>query len=124
MSPHILIIDDEPSILKLLEFVLSKNYTVTLKNNGYDAMSWLENGNTPDLMILDISMPYFNGIEFLNSIKISGIYKNIPIIILTGTSDIEKLESDLRFPADAIIVKPFNPTKLQDAVKELLFPNT
>lgn len=117
---HILLVDDEPAILKLLEFVLEKDYKVTLKSNGYEAIQWLEEGNTPDLILLDIEMPYFNGPEFLKSIKISGLFNSIPVIVLTGTSDIEKLKSELRFPADMFMQKPFNPVKLKDAVQSLL----
>ncbi|MFT3904330.1 MAG: response regulator transcription factor [Niabella sp.] len=121
---HILVVDDEPAILKLLEFVLSKEYSVTLKGNGYEAIAWLEEGNTPDLIVLDIEMPYFNGSEFLKSIKISGLFNSIPVIVLTGAVDLEKLKSEMRFPADVFMQKPFNPEKLQDAVRSLLKPNS
>ena len=124
MKKTILIVDDEPTILKLLEFVLSKEYTVILKNNGYEAIQWLEEGNKPDLIILDVNMPYFNGPEFLKSIKISGLFSKIPVIVLTGTADTNRLKSQLTFPVNEIIQKPFNPTKLKDAVKYLLAEHT
>lgn len=120
MKKKILIVDDEPTILKLLEFVLSKTYHTELKNNGFEAIHWLEAGNTADLIVLDIEMPYFNGSEFLRSIKVSGLFNSIPVIILTGTLDIEKLKEEIQFPADVIMRKPFNPVKLQDAVESLL----
>lgn len=124
MRKTVLLVDDEPTILKLLEFVLSKEYTVVLKNNGYEAIQWLEDSNKPDLIILDINMPYFNGPEFLKSIKISGLFSQIPVIVLTGTSDTQEIKSQLTFPVNEIIQKPFNPTKLKDAVKYLLSENT
>ncbi|AHF14152.1 response regulator [Niabella soli] len=116
-SKHLLIVDDEPAILKLLQFILSKDYTVTLKNNGLEAVLWLEEGNKPDLIILDINMPYFNGQEFFKSLKVSGLFQEIPVIILTGHTDIDQLKADLQFPVAAIIPKPFNPSILQNAVK-------
>lgn len=124
MKDRILIVDDEPTILKLLEFVLAKDYDTILKSNGYEAVQWLENGNKPDLIILDIHMPYFNGPEFLKSIKISGVFSTIPVIILTGTSDVAKLKDELTFSVDEIIQKPFNPTKLKDAVRYLLIEHS
>jgi len=123
MKKSILIVDDEPTILKLLEFVLLKDYEVILKPNGYEAINWLEGGNKPDLIILDVNMPYFNGPEFLKSIKISGLFSSIPVIVLTGTSDINKVRQELGFPVNEIIHKPFNPTKLKDAVQYLLSEN-
>ncbi len=124
MRKEVLIIDDEPTILKLLEFVLSKEYKVVLKNNGYEAIQCLEEGNRPDLIILDINMPYFNGPEFLKSIKISGLFSKIPVIVLTGTANKEEVEAQLTFPVDEIIQKPFDPTKLKDAVKYYLSENS
>lgn len=124
MKKTILIVDDEPTILKLLEFVLSKDYSIVLKNNGYEAIQWLEGSNKPDLIILDVNMPYFNGPEFLKSIKISGLFSNIPVIVLTGANDTDKIRLELSFPVNEIIHKPFNPTKLKDAVKYLLSGNT
>jgi len=120
MKQTILIVDDEPTILKLLEFVLSKEYHIILKYNGFEAVQWLEEGNKPDLIILDINMPYFNGPEFLKSIKISGIFSDIPVIVLTGTADPQQVKQQLGFEVNHIFQKPFNPTKLKDATKYLL----
>lgn len=119
MKKHVLIIDDEPTILKLLNFVLAKSYHVTLKNNGYEAVQWLENGNKPDLIILDIVMPYFNGTDFFQSLKVSGLFSDIPVIMLTGDSNVENLASQLSFPVDVIMKKPFNPEKLKNAIESI-----
>ncbi|ANH80441.1 two-component system response regulator [Niabella ginsenosidivorans] len=121
-SKHLLIVDDEPAILKLLQFILSKDYTVTLKSNGLEAVLWLEEGNKPDLIILDINMPYFNGQDFFKSLKVSGLFQGIPVIILTGHTDVDRLKAELEFPVNTIISKPFNPTILQNAVRSLLTP--
>lgn len=120
MKKTILIVDDELTILKLLEFVLSKEYHVVLKTNGYEAIQWMEESNKPDLIILDINMPYFNGPELLKSIKISGLFSNIPVVVLTGSVDTATLEQELSFKVDQIFRKPFDPNKLKDAVKYLL----
>ncbi|MFV0607171.1 MAG: response regulator [Niabella sp.] len=123
MKKHVLIIDDEPIILKLLHFVLSKSYNVTAKNNGYDAVNWLEEGNLPDLIILDLMMPYFNGTDFFKSLKISGLYANIPVIVLTGNADTETIQAQLKFPVELIMKKPFNPEKLKNAIESIFESN-
>ncbi len=122
MAKHILVIDDEPTILRLLDFVLSKEYKVTLKSNGYEAMNLLESGFKPDLILLDIVMPYFNGVDFFQSIKVSGLFEDIPVIILTGDPDTERIRSQMRFPVELVMQKPFNPEKLKDAIK-IIFTN-
>ena len=58
---QILVVDDEVSILKLLNFIVSKDYDFVIKQNGVDAISWLEDGNDPALIISDLEMPYIDG---------------------------------------------------------------
>jgi CheY-like chemotaxis protein len=57
MSPKLLIIDDELSIQRILSHFLGSDYIITTKNNGLEAMEWLESGNMADLIILDLNMP-------------------------------------------------------------------
>ena len=124
---QILIVDDEPSILKLLNFILSKQYDVHAVESGYKAHMWLEDGNFPDLIILDLHMPHFDGTSFLKSIKISGFYREIPVIILSAAENLEKIVANMPFKVEAYFPKPFNPeilkekiTKVLDAVKPML----
>jgi len=124
---QILIVDDEPSILKLLNFILSKQYDIHAVESGYKAHMWLEDGNFPDLIILDLHMPHFDGTSFLKSIKISGFYREIPVIILSAAENLEKIVANMPFKVEAYFPKPFNPeilkekiTKVLDAVKPML----
>ncbi|MCU7694192.1 response regulator [Haoranjiania flava] len=120
MNKNILVVDDEPSMLKLLQIILSKKYKVTLKNNGYEAMIWLLEGNYPDLIILDRQIPYLNAVEFVKSIKISGMLSAIPLVVLTEVSDADNHDPDLIRHVNLIINKPFNPLKLQNEISNLL----
>jgi len=120
MKRQILVVDDEPSILQLLKFILSKEYDVVLKSNGYDAMLWLEESNHPDLIILDVEMPYFNGPEFLKSIKISGLFRDIPVVILSVTEDMDSLAKRTPYQVHRFIKKPFDPIYLKHVVNGLL----
>src|SRR5690606_36068520 len=111
MKKQILLVDDEPTIQKLLYFVLSKDYDIKVANKGYDALLWLEEGNNPDLIILDLLMPYFNVYSFLKSIKISGYYNDTPVVILSAEKDAPATEQ-LGYDVEAYIQKPFNPETL------------
>ena len=120
MKKEILIIDFEPTILELLGFILSKDYNLTLKPNCYDALLWLENRTNPDLILMDIEMPCFDGREFIKSLKVSGFYRNIPIVLLTK-KDVSLLVEDISFRSiDASIKKPFNPIRLKEKIGEIL----
>ncbi|MCX2484225.1 response regulator [Pedobacter sp. MR2016-24] len=117
---QILIVDDEPSILKLLNFILAKNYNIYAASSGYKAHLWLEDGNFPDLIILDLHMPHFDGSSFLKSIKISGYYRNIPVLILSAAQDLDKVVSEIPFKVEGFFPKPFNPEVLKLEISKIL----
>jgi two-component system chemotaxis response regulator CheY len=117
---QILIVDDEITILKLLHFVLSSDYTLVIKNSGVEALTWLEEGHSPELILSDLEMPYFDGSSFIYNLKISGFYRDTPIIILSGASNLEARVAQMPFQVDACIPKPFNPTQLKRAISEVL----
>jgi len=117
---EILIVDDEPSILKLLNFILSANYTLVIKTSGIEAIAWLEEGNDPDLIISDLMMPYFDGSSMIKNLKISGFYRNTPVILLSGAEDLEEKVKEMPFKIDRFLEKPFNPAILKSHITELL----
>jgi CheY-like chemotaxis protein len=116
----ILIIDDEPSILKLLNFILSSTYDLTIKTSGIEAIAWLEEGNDPDLIISDLLMPYFDGSLLIKNLKVSGLYRNTPVILLSGADDLAEKVDAMPFTVDSFLQKPFNPTALKASISELL----
>jgi len=120
MRKRILIVDDDLSILRLMNFILSKDYDVVVRNNGIDAFSWLEDGNIPELIISDLQMPYFDGQSFIKNIKISGLFRDIPVILLSAAYDLDEQVNNMPFQVDAYIPKPFNPTSLKSAISQVL----
>jgi len=119
VKKQILIIDDEITILKLLSFVLSSAYDLTIKTSGVDALTWLEEGHSPALILSDLEMPYFDGSSFIYNLKISGFYRNTPIIILSGASNLQERVAQMPFKVDAFVPKPFNPTQLKAAIEDV-----
>jgi|SRR5690606_29293788 len=120
MKKQILIVDDEVSILKLLNFILAKDYQLVIKNSGIEAVGWLEEGNDPDLIISDLHMPYFDGTSFIRNLKTSGFYSSTPVILLSGDEDLDGKISQMPFKVDYAIQKPFNPAQLKSAISEIL----
>ncbi|RYY06646.1 MAG: response regulator [Sphingobacteriaceae bacterium] len=113
---QILVVDDDISILKLLNFILTKDYQVVTKNSGIEAFKWLEEGNYPELIISDLEMPYFNGTSFIRNLKISGFYRDTPVIVLSGAADIKEQVENMSFAVEGYINKPFNPTALKNTI--------
>lgn len=120
MKKNILVIDDEISIRILLENYLKKDYNVVTKNDGMDALKWMEEGNIPDLIVADIQMPNLDGYEFIKNIRASGFFKHIPIIMLSGIESSSEKVKCLKLGADDYIVKPFNPEELSVRIEILL----
>ena len=79
----ILIIDDDNSTRLLLGFLLKQHYIVATKKDGIEAMLWLNEGNMPDLILLDMSMPRLSGYNFLQNLRKSGFFKDIPFLLFT-----------------------------------------
>jgi two-component system chemotaxis response regulator CheY len=116
---QILIVDDEITILKLLNFVLSSSYDLVIKNSGVDALTWLEEGHSPALILSDLEMPYFDGSSFIYNLKISGFYRNTPVVILSGAENLQERVAQMPFKVDAFVPKPFNPTQLKTAITDV-----
>lgn len=122
MNPRktLLVMDDEPSICKILEHFLKKDFNVFVKSDGAEGMLWLEEGNEVDLIIADLQMPNLNGKEFLKIARASNLYTDIPVIILSGSDESSERIQCLNLGADDFMVKPFNPVEVQAKVNAIL----
>jgi DNA-binding response OmpR family regulator len=119
MKKKILVIDDERTIRVLLENFL-KEYVVTTKNDGLEGLSWLQEGNMPDLIVADIQMPNLDGYEFVKQLRASGYFKDIPLIMLSGIESTAEKVKCLKLGANDYLVKPFNPEELALRIELLL----
>jgi len=113
MNKKILAVDDDQSIRMLLEHLLKENYDVQSKEDGHDALLYMQEGNVPDLIISDLTMPKMNGMDFIDNVRSSSFFKNIPLIVLSAKENSNERIECLRRGADDYLVKPFNPEELQ-----------
>jgi len=120
MKKKILVLEDAPSIQKILELVLNKEYEIITKNDGQEGLEWLQEGNHPDLIISDVNMPNMSGEEFLKQIKVSAFFQSIPVIMLSGIENSAERIKMLKLGADDYMIKPFNPEELKLKVEILL----
>ena len=113
MNKKILAVDDDPSIRMLLEHLLKDNYEVESKEDGYDALLYMQEGNVPDMIISDLTMPKMNGMEFIDNVRCSNFFNDIPLIVLSAKENSKERIECLRRGADDYLVKPFNPEELK-----------
>lgn len=116
----ILIVDDSKPMLCLLEAILGKKYNVFVAINGFEAMSWLREGNKPDLIISDLQMPYIDGLELIAFLAQSSYYEGIPILILSGADEEDIRDKHQQLKVSGYIMKPFDPNELLNKVNETL----
>jgi two-component system nitrogen regulation response regulator NtrX len=118
MFPSILIVDDEPSILKSLSGLLSdEGFEVQTATNGYEALKIIDT-ESPDLVLLDIWMPGIDGIETLKEIKKNNPY--IQVIIISGHGTIETAVKATKLGAFDLIEKPLSIDKVIVAINNAL----
>jgi len=103
---NILIIDDDPVVLRLLYGVLeNNNYDVRTANNGLEGLKKISEKD-PDLIVLDINMPVMGGLEFFEKISFSGGESRYPVYVLTARENFERLFKE--FDIVGFMTKPFN----------------
>ncbi|MBW2480007.1 MAG: response regulator [Deltaproteobacteria bacterium] len=120
MPKEILIVDDEPSIVVPIQFLMEQQgYDVLVAENGEDALDAIYKYK-PDLILLDIMLPRIDGYEVCEIVRLNPEYRDIKIIFLTAKGREVEIAKGLALGANAYITKPFSNTQLVAKVKELL----
>ncbi len=116
-AQRILIVDDEPHILRLLGFVLSRaGYDVLEARSGIEALELVEQ-ERPDLVFLDIMMPQLDGYEVCRKIKSSDSLSGVYVILLTAKGQEDDRQKGLEAGADDYMTKPFSPSRAVERVR-------
>ncbi len=116
---HILVIDDDPMMLKLLKEHLHDEYDIATAISGKIAMKFLERKRT-DLILLDYEMPVENGPAVLEKLRANEATKDLPVIFLTGVSDREKIQEALVLKPQGYLLKPVEREKLLEIIIKTL----
>lgn len=119
IKKHVLVVDDDPMMLKLIKEQLKDNYTVATAINGSIALKFLENKKT-DMIILDYEMPGENGADVLKKIRDNEATSNLPVVFLTGITDREKIQKVLSFKPQGYLLKPIEREKLLQIIEKTI----
>jgi len=120
MSALILVVDDVPANVKLLEIKLSNEYyDIITAKDGYEAISQTKQ-HKPDLILLDVMMPGMDGFETCKKLKEDPEISHIPVVMVTALSDIADRVRGLEAGADDFLTKPINDIALFARVKSLV----
>ena len=119
MKRQILAIDDSKAIRFLLQTVLGKEFQVVTAPDGCSAMYWLSKRNLPDLIIVDAQLPDMENWELIEQLTSSGLYGDIPVIVLSSLGKEETAAKCMEMGIDSFFTKPFNPVELLAKVKNM-----
>lgn len=107
----ILIVDDMPTDLKLMQQILENHYSLNFANNGKNALAGAVK-HKPDLILLDILMPEMDGYEVCRQLKTNPVTTNIPVIFVSTEKDLADREKGFEFGAVDYVTKPLEPSIL------------
>lgn len=120
MAKRILIVDDEPDLLKVTTFRLKKaGYEILSAVNGQEALD-LVHLSPPDLILLDLRLPLISGDDVCRQIKAEDKLKHIPVILFTASVGQDISTRVKAVCADEYIVKPFEPDELLEKIKKFI----
>lgn len=118
--PRVLVVDDEPHIVRLIQVNLQRQgYEVETANNGAQALAQIKESR-PDLLVSDVMMPEMDGFELLANIRRDTSLMDLPVIMLTAKAQDKDVMTGYQTGADMYLTKPFNPAELIAFAKRIL----
>ncbi len=119
MALKVLVCDDERHIVRLIQVNLEKQgYQVVTAYDGKDGLEKIR-AEKPDLVVLDVMMPYMDGFEVLKTLRKEPETENLPVIMLTAKAQDKDVFEGYHYGADMYLTKPFNPIELVSFVKRI-----
>ena len=122
MSEKIMIVDDDPSIVRLIQYFLEReSYEIIIAGNGLQALKKAET-EKPDLIMLDLMLPGVDGFEVCHRLRANPKTEDMPILMLSAKGDDTDKNEATKVGASAYFTKPFTGPVLIEQVQELLNP--
>ena len=120
MAQRILVVEDEPDVLKFLMFRLGqKNYELVTARDGQEVLDLIAKERF-DLILLDIKLPKMDGYEVCRRLKSDSATAGIPILFITADSTVMEFARDKKLCAEDFLLKPYDPSELYAKIDELL----
>jgi two-component system alkaline phosphatase synthesis response regulator PhoP/two-component system response regulator VicR len=120
MAAKILVCDDERHIVRLIQVNLERQgYTVVTAFDGKEGLEKVRS-EKPNLLVLDVMMPYMDGFEVLKNLRREADTEDLPVIMLTAKAQDKDVFEGYHYGADMYLTKPFNPMELVTFVKRIL----
>lgn len=119
-APVVLVVEDDPVILRLLEVNFElEGFDVLLAQDGAEGLE-VARTKRPDVIVTDVMMPKMSGLEMVQALRADPATAAIPIVVLSAKAQTSDLKTGIDAGADEYVTKPFEPLDLIDRVNALL----
>ena len=122
-KPTVLMVEDEEDTASLLKFLLERaSYEVVHAKGGRQAQELVDTIPLPDIVLLDVMLPFLSGLQVLAYIRGNAAWEKVPIVMLTADGSEHDIKRALESGANDYMLKPFNPRELTSRLKRFLAP--
>lgn len=120
-KPSVLVVEDDQEIAYLLKFMLERDgLDVSHAADGREAITLIDEIKPPNLVLLDVMLPYHDGFQLISHIRKKTGWNKVPIVMLTAKSQEGDIARALKLGANDYIVKPFQPVELLARLRRFL----
>lgn len=120
-KPTIMLVEDDTIISSLLIHILTqRGFNIHLAKDGREAIETLDDISLPNLVLLDVILPFFDGFDVLTKIRTNDKWKNVPVIMLTSKTQESNVVRAFDNGADDYITKPFQMEELMIRIRRFL----
>ena len=118
---HILVVDDSPSVRRVVSNMLKQNgWVVQMARDGVEALEMITN-ETPAAVLLDIEMPRMDGYELISTVRAQEQYRTLPLIVLTSRAASKHQQRAMTLGASGYVVKPYQDEELLNTINALVY---
>jgi two-component system alkaline phosphatase synthesis response regulator PhoP len=118
-APTAFVVEDDDHISHLLKFMLQRSgYQVELARDGRAAQAYIQTGPAPAIALLDVMLPYMDGLQLLGLVRQQAGWEGVPVLMLTAKTQERDIARALEAGANGYIQKPFQPDDLLARVRE------
>jgi DNA-binding response OmpR family regulator len=119
--PHILLVDDDKTLLEALSAILEgEGYRVSAEPDGLQALDWLHKNEPPSMILLDVRMPRMNGWSFWSRVRFMKTVAKVPVMLISADSAVQERAHSIG--AAGFIAKPFSIEELLRKIEAVIRP--
>ena len=116
----VLLIEDNEDVAYLIHFLLTREaFFVHTAADGRDAEDFISKSSPTDIVVMDLMLPYVNGFELITQIRESTLWRNVPVIVVSGKVTEQDIVRAIELGANDYVTKPYKPRELIARIKKL-----